>query len=305
MNKVRVAVIGVGYLGSRHAQIYSKIENAELIAVCDTNIEKAKALAAELNTTAIDSFKDIIKQKVDAVSVVVPTNLHYQITKELLKNKINCLVEKPITPSLKEAQALIRLARNNNLILGVGHVERYNSAFEAVRKIIKNPRFIECHRLAPFSGRSLDISVILDLMIHDIDIVLGLIKSEIKSIDAVGVKVLTGHEDIANARIKFKNGCICNLTASRVSDEVMRKIRIFEEDAYISLDYVKQEASHYSKYNNNITKEALPIEKEPPLEKELKDFINCVIEKRNTLVSGVEAKNALKTAFEIEKKIRK
>lgn len=302
---IKVAVIGVGYLGARHAQIYSRIPGVDLVSLCDINTEKAELLAKELNAKAISNYKELSKDKVDAVSIVVPTNLHFEVAKYFLKNKVNVLVEKPITPCLKEAKKLIDLAQKHNLILGVGHVERYNTAFQAVKKIIKNPRFIECHRLAPFSGRSLDISVILDLMIHDIDIVLGLVQNPIKTIDAVGVKVLTRHEDIANARIKFKNGCICNLTASRVSDEVMRKIRIFEEDAYISLDYVKQEASYYSKNENQITKESLPIEKEPPLEKELKDFINCVIEKRNPLVSGVEARLALKTAFEIEKKIRK
>ncbi|MEW5758642.1 MAG: Gfo/Idh/MocA family oxidoreductase [Candidatus Omnitrophota bacterium] len=302
--KIKVAVIGIGYLGTRHAQIYSKIPGAELSFICDINIEKAANLAKELNTKATSDFKEIIKNKVDAVSVVVPTNLHYKITQELLQNKIHCLVEKPITPCLKEAQKLINLAKKNNLILSVGHVERYNSAFVAVKKIIKDPCFIECHRLAPFSGRSLDISVILDLMIHDIDIALGLIKSSVKSIDAIGVKVLTNHEDIANARIKFNNGCICNLTASRISDEVMRKIRIFENDTYISLDYVKQEASYYHKENGQIKKENLPIEKEPPLERELKDFLSCITEQRNPLVSGVEARLALKTAFEIENKIR-
>jgi predicted dehydrogenase len=187
----------------------------------------------------------------------------------------------------------------------VGHVERFNSAFAATLRLIKDPQFIECHRLSPFPQRSLDIGVVLDLMIHDIDIVLGLVNSPIKKIEAVGIPVLTPLEDIANARITFKNGCVCNLTASRVSDEWMRKIRIFQKNTYISLDYKNEEAFVYRKTDSRITKEALPIEKEQPLKKELASFIDCIIQNKAPIVSGEVARQALATAFGISKLIWK
>jgi predicted dehydrogenase len=239
----------------------------------------------------------------DAVSIVVPTKLHYQIARNFLSNNIDVLVEKPITSNLKEADFLINLAKKKRRILQVGHIERFNSAFQATKKIIKNPKFIECHRLNPFPQRSLDIGVVLDLMIHDIDIILGLIDSHLERIEATGINVLTKREDIANARIIFQNGCICNLTASRISDETMRKIRIFQKNTYISLDYQLQEAFVYRKLKNEIVKEGIPIEKDQPLKKELASFIDCVQRRKKPLVSGLEAKEALKVALEIQDRI--
>jgi predicted dehydrogenase len=241
--------------------------------------------------------------KVEAVSIVVPTKLHFEVAEYFLRNNIPILVEKPFTPQLKQADILIRLAKKKNLILQVGHIERFNSAFAATLKLIKDPKFIECHRLSPFPNRSLDIGVVLDLMIHDIDIVLGLVNSPIKKIEAVGVKVLTNLEDIANARITFKNGCISNLTVSRVSDESMRKIRIFLENAYISLDYKNEEAFIYKKAVFSITKESLPIEKEQPLKRELSHFLECITENKEPLVSGEVARAALSVALKIQKQI--
>ena len=209
------------------------------------------------------------------------------------------MIEKPITDNLRQAKALIKLARKKKIILQVGHVERFNSAFIAVQKIVTSPRFIECHRLSPFPNRSLDIGVVFDLMIHDLDILLGLIHSRVKHIDAVGVSVLTPFEDIANVRLHFQNGCIANLTASRISEEPLRKIRIFLKDTYISLDYQLQEAFCYKKEKTAIIKTPLPIEKEEPIKKEIESFLLCVRNNRKPVVSGLEAYQALKLATKI------
>jgi predicted dehydrogenase len=241
--------------------------------------------------------------KIDAASIAVPTRLHHEIARDFLEHNIHLLVEKPFTVSLAEADDLIESAQNKKLILQVGHIERFNSAFCATQKIIKNPKFIECHRLSTFPNRSLDVGAVLDIMIHDIDIVLGLVGSKLKKVESVGVNVLTPFEDIANARLTFENGCIANLTASRVSDEVMRKIRIFQEDTYISLDYKNAAASVYRRAQGKITKEGLPIEKEQPLQKELASFIDCVINKKTPLVSGPVAREALAVALEIQEQI--
>ena len=302
MAKINVAVVGVGRLGEIHAKIYKELENVNLVAVCDTDKERLNNVSSSLGVKGVSNYNDLVGT-VEAVSVAVPTVLHFEVANKFLKNNVHALVEKPFTTTLKEADKLIRIARKKRLILQVGHIERFNSAFSATQKLIKDPKFIECHRLSPFPNRSLDIGVVLDLMIHDIDIVLGLVNSPIKRIEAVGVCVLTTLEDIANARITFKNGCICNLTASRISDEWMRKIRIFLENAYISLDYKNEEAFIYKKEGTSISKESLPIEKEQPLQKELSHFIACVLENKEPLVSGQIARAALCVALEIQKQI--
>lgn len=302
MEKIKVGVVGVGHLGSIHARIYKEIKNCKLVGICDIDKERLDKLSNSLGVKGYLNYKELFG-KVEAVSIAVPTYLHYQIASDFLKQKIHTLIEKPFTLNLKEADKLIKLAQKNKLILQVGHVERFNSAFSSVKKFIKDPKFIECHRLSPFTGRSLDVGVVLDLMIHDIDIVLGLVNSPIKKIEAVGINVLTEFEDIANARINFKNGCIVNLTASRVSDELMRKIRIFQKNTYISLDYKEPKASVYKKIKNQIIKEDLPIEKEEPLKKEIESFIDCIANRKEPLVSGKVAKEALKVALEIQDKI--
>lgn len=304
MQKVRVGVIGVGHLGSIHSKIYREIENCSLSAVCDTDKPKLSRVCEELKVPGFTDYRKLFDE-VDAVSIAVPTKLHHEVAYDFLKHNKHVLVEKPFTPTLEEADSLIKLARENKLILQVGHIERFNSAFVATQKLIKNPKFIECHRLSPFPNRSLDIGVVLDLMIHDIDIVLGLVNSPVERIDAVGVKVLTEFEDIANARITFKNGCVSNLTASRISDEPMRKIRIFQENTYISLDYKNEQAFIYKKTLVGITKNALPIEKEQPLKKELISFIDCVMRHKQPIVSGEVAKEALTVALDIGKQIWK
>ncbi len=304
MEKLRIGVVGTGYLGSLHAKLYKEIGTCCLESICDADKTRADHIGAQFGVPATTDYKSMFG-RVDAVSIAVPTKLHYAIAKDFIEAGIPCLVEKPFTETLKQADTLIELARKKDVLLQVGHVERFNSAFIAAQKYFHNPYFIECHRLSHFPNRSLDVGVVLDLMIHDIDIVLGLVDSEIKHIDAVGVNVLTNHEDIANARITFKNGCVCNLTASRISDEVMRKIRIFLQDAYISLDYKNEQAHLYRRSPSGIAKEDLPIEREQPLKKELASFVDCVAHKKQPIVTGPVARQALEVALAIRRKIWK
>ncbi|MEK6732891.1 MAG: Gfo/Idh/MocA family oxidoreductase [Candidatus Omnitrophota bacterium] len=303
MKKIRVGVVGLGCLGSIHAKIYSTLENTELAGICDIDENITRAIAGSLKTNWCADYKKLLDNKLDAVSIVTPTILHYEIAKFFLQNKVHVLIEKPITKTLKEANDLIKIAQKNKLIIQVGHVERFNSAIQAIEKLSNKPKFIEVHRLGPFVPRVKDVGVVLDLMIHDIDIVLGLTKSKVKNIDALGMKILTNHEDIANARIRFKNGTVCDLTASRVTSDSMRKIRIFQDDCYISIDYMAQEALIYKKINNQIVSEKIDIQKEAPLQKELASFIDCVAHNKRPVVSGKEAYEALKVALKILKKI--
>ena len=302
MRKIRIGVVGTGYLGSRHARIYKKSKSCLLEAVCDKDKIRLERISAELS---VPGFADYTKlfNKIDAVSIAVPTKSHYKVARDFLNHNIHVLVEKPFTDKLGQADSLISLAKKNKLILQVGHIERFNCAFSSTKRFAKNPYFIECHRLSPFPNRSLDIGVILDLMIHDIDIILGLVKSKVKKIEAVGARVLTPFEDIANARLEFVNGCVCNLTSSRVSEEAVRKIRIFFKNTYISLDYKNERAFVYQKKERNITKHPLPIEREPSLEKELSSFLDCLEKRKQPVVSGQVARQALALALEIKNKI--
>jgi len=302
-NKLNVAIIGIGHLGSRHLKVYHELsQEVNLIGVCDVKESRTKKLADHYNVKLFSSHKELIG-KVDAVNICTPTTCHFDIAKDFLENDIHTFVEKPITTTVAQANQLIKIAEEKKLILQVGHIERFNSAFKSIKHFAKNPKFIECHRLNRFPNRSLDIGVVMDLMIHDIDIILGLAKSKVSDVRASGVKVLTHLEDIANARITFENGCVCNLTASRISDEVTRKIRIFLEDSYISLDYVKQEAFVYKKHRKLISKHSLPIEKEEPLKKELQSFIDCVQNNKKPIVSGSEGRDALVLALDITNQI--
>ncbi len=302
MDKLKIGVIGVGHLGSIHAKIYQELSGCSLVGISDTNKNRLAEISQNLNVPGYADYRELFT-KVDAVSVAVPTKLHYAVASDFLKHNIHTLVEKPFTPTLEEADNLIKIAQDSNLILQVGHIERFNSAFSATQKIIRNPKFIECHRLSPFPNRSLDVGAVLDIMIHDIDIILGLVASPVEHIDSVGINVLTSFEDIANARITFDNGCVANLTASRISDETMRKIRIFQENTYISLDYKNAEAWVYRKGLLKISKENLPIEIEQPLQKELQAFVVCVVKHEIPLVSGEVARSALKVALEIQNQI--
>ena len=302
-NKINIALIGCGFLGQRHLKTLHALKNkTNIVAICDHKLENAKSLGRQYNVPVVIDYKDITGP-LDAVSICTPTITHAEIAAFFLNNGIHTFVEKPISYSLQEADELIRIAREKNLKLQIGHVERFNSAFTTIEPIAQNPLFIECHRLNLFPNRSLDIGVVMDVMIHDIDIVLGLVKSPIKDIQAVGINVLTDKEDIANARLTFTNGCVCNVTASRISPEVTRKIRLFTKNSYISLDYAKQEASIYSKDERGIHKRNIPIEKEEPLKKELEHFLDCIRDDINPKVSGIEGREALKVALEITQKI--
>ena len=301
---IKVAVIGAGKLGARHAEVYSKMSGVELVGVCDIHESKANESAHHCHTKAYTDYRLLLDQ-VDAANIVVPSDKHYLISKQFLEHKVQLLIEKPITTNLKEADDLLKLAKKNRCLIQVGHIERFNSAIRTIKDIIKNPRFIECHRLGPYDPRVVDVGVTLDLMIHDIDIVMDLVKSKVKHIDAVGACILSTTEDISNARLRFANQAVCNLTASRVTPDIQRRIRIFQDNAYISLDYVTQEAHIYTKENDRIHHKKIDITKTDSLKEELTDFIDCVRTKKKPLVSGEEGRQALAIALEISKKIHK
>jgi len=294
---MRVGVIGIGKLGSIHLRIYKEIGGIEKIYIVDTDPDK---LAMHPDVESFTDYRRLLG-KVDLVSVAVPTINHFKIAQFFLKNRVPVLVEKPITQKLSEAEKLIKIAHSNKTILFVGHVERYNNAYLAIKETVKKPLFIECHRLSPYPNRSLDISVVLDLMIHDLDIVLDLVRADVSKVEAKGVKVLSKKEDIANARITFKNGCVANITASRISAKKERKIRIFLSHCYISLDFAEQHAEIYQKIKNQITKQSLTIDKEEPLKKEILDFVSLVGNNKFDIADCIRAKNALKLALNIEK----
>ncbi|MBI1977216.1 MAG: Gfo/Idh/MocA family oxidoreductase [Candidatus Omnitrophica bacterium] len=309
MSKLRAAVIGVGHLGKEHARIYHELPGVELISLCDLDGSKAERAQA-LGTQFTTNFRELLG-KIDLASIATPTSTHFQIAKEVLQAGVHILIEKPITTRLEEADELIDIARQKNLTLKVGHLERYNAAIRRVQQIAKNIRFLEIHRLGPFNARISDCGVVLDLMIHDIDIVLQLVKSEIASIDAIGINVLTPYEDLANVRIKFKNNTIANLTASRLTPEAQRKIRIFQEDAYISLDYVAQTAQIFRKaslpqalFGGKISREQMDIQKEEPLKAELEDFVRSVARGSDHGKPDIHAREALRVALQILESIK-
>lgn len=305
MAKINVGVVGVGYLGSRHARVYSQLKNANLVCVCDIDKKRAKKVAKKHRVWYLPDYRTLF-DKVDAVSIAVPTNLHYRIAKDFLNNGIHVLIEKPITNTVDEAQELIDIADSKNLTLQVGHIERFNPVVRAVEPLIKNARFIECHRAGPYrkKKRVKDVGVVLDLMIHDIDIILSLVKSEVESIEAVGISTISPYEDIANVRLNFKNGTIADITASRVTKEEVRQIKISQEDIYITLNYLHQDAFIVRKTDNKILKKKLKIEKKEPLKQELKSFIASIQNNTRPIVSGREGKMALGVAMDILEKIK-
>lgn len=302
MNKIKVGIVGVGHLGAIHAKVCSNLHSVELVGVCDCNLERALEIGKKYHTRSYADYEDLF-DKVEAASIVVPTSLHYNIAKDFLNRGIHVLIEKPITKTLSEADELIETAQKKDLIIQVGHVERFNAAVLALEKYLKKPKFIECQRLGPFHKRVEDVGVVLDLMIHDIDIVLGLIKQDVVNIEAVGLSTMSAHEDVANVRLIFEDGTIADITASRVTKDVVRKIRIFQEDSYISLDYLNQEVTIFKKTGDKILKEKVKVKKVAPLKEELESFIECVRDHKKPIVSGVEGKRALQVALEIIKKI--
>jgi predicted dehydrogenase len=307
-DRLRTAVIGVGHLGRHHARILSTLEGVELVAVVDTNSERAAAASAATGAAALADFREVLDTNVDAVSIAVPTELHRDITLPFLQRGIAALVEKPIARSLGEADELVAAARASGAVLAVGQTERYNPAVAAVLPLVTSPRFIEVHRLGAFPDRSLDIDVVFDLMIHDLDIILALVKSDVQSIEAVGVPVLTSKYDIANARLRFVSGCIANVTASRISKERVRKIRFFQPDAYISIDYAAQEVEGWRLVRRDggrpsIEGGSLPVERDEPLRREIADFIRAVRTKTSPLVDGLAGRRALELATRVADKM--
>jgi len=306
---VRVGVIGVGYLGKIHAKIYQRMDGVDLIGVVDTHEAAAKQVAKECGCEAWTNIDDII-DKIDAVSIVVPTGLHLEVARPFLEKNIHMLLEKPVAPTYEESEELVELAEKSGVVFQVGHLERYNAGVMALAERAKEPRFIEVHRLGPFVARATDVDVVTDLMIHDIDIVLELVNSKIADISAMGVPVITNHVDIANARIVFENGAVANVTASRVSAKKFRRIRVFERDHYYGLDYTDQklQSAHASKKSKDgewpdIITTDLEIEPRPPLDAELEDFIRNVRTGSKPLVDGRVGLEALRVALLVKEKI--
>ena len=299
---VPVAVIGVGALGSRHARLYASLPQAELIGVADTDLVRARSIGQKYGVPATADYRELMS-RVRAASVTVPTVAHRQVAVDLMEAGIDVLVEKPMAASAEEAGEMLALAQERNIVLGVGHTERYNPAVEAVIEYCRDPRFIEVHRLASFSPRSLDIDVVLDLMIHDLDVVASLVRSEVRQVEAIGVAVLTERADIANARLRFESGCVANLTASRISQGKMRKLRVWEKDSYVSLDYLDQEAWSYRLVEGEgrptIVRKRLNAENEEPLKRELEDFLEAVVSRRSPRVSGEDGLKALRLAHRV------
>jgi predicted dehydrogenase len=311
MKKVRAAVIGVGYLGRFHAQKYAQLEECELVAVVDERQEAREAVAAEVGSRALAGYRELLGQ-VDAVSVVTPTAAHFAIAREFLEAGAHVLVEKPITETPQQARELIELAAKYGRILQVGHLERFNSAILGAEEHLRAPRFIECHRLAPYKERGTDISVVLDLMIHDIDIVQTLVGSPIQSIDAIGTPVFSEDVDIANARIRFANGCVANATASRVSLKSERKMRVFSDDAYVSMDLQQKVVTVIRKRPGGPAAGQLPVSIEErlfeagdALKAEIHSFLTCIQQGKPPVVSGAAGLAALETAIQITAQVNR
>jgi len=307
---LKIAVIGVGHLGKWHADKYAASPDCDLLAVVDNNPKNAEQIAQKHGARAVSDYHDILSQ-VDAVSLTVPTSLHYKIARDILEAGIHCLIEKPITETIEEASTLIEIAQKNRLVLQVGHIVRFNSVMMDIGELLQEPQFIESTRLAPFTSRSTDISVILDLMIHDIDIILNLIDSPVKHISASGLSVLSDSIDIANARIEFENECVANVTASRISQKHEQKLRIFQKDMYISADLLKKILSinRKGKTDNeagfkNITHEERSYGDNDALNLEIQDFIAAIKNGRRPKVNGEDGKRALETAIEITSQIK-
>ena len=296
--RVKVGVAGVGHMGKEHARIYSELQEAELVGVHDSNPDTARKIAAKCKTRAFGSLEEMV-DAVDAASIVTPTTTHLAIAEPFLRKGKHVLVEKPIAMNTEEARKLVDLAEKHGAKLAVGHVERFNPVLVALEERLGRPRFIEAHRLSPYPGRSTDIGVVMDLMIHDLEIILHLVRSPVTSVDAVGVPVLSKGEDIANARIRFANGCVANLTTSRISPEKLRKIRVFQDDAYLSLDYMKQEGEIYKRLDGKITRDKIPVMKGEPLKNQLAEFVMNVRENTDPRVAGAHGFEALKLASQI------
>jgi predicted dehydrogenase len=315
-NLIRVGVVGVGSLGQHHARNYAGIEGVKLTCVSDVS-EKGKEIADRYGAEFFTDYKKMI-DKVDAVSIVVPTTLHYKVAKFFIEHDKHILLEKPMTATSKEAESLIKIykKRGQKVIFQVGHIERFNLAVKKLQELKKVPILIEASRLGPFTSRSLDTSVVLDLMIHDIDIILQMVNSKVKKIDAIGVPVLTKSIDMASVRLEFANGAVANVTASRVSPKRLRKIRVYETNLYMSIDYMRQSIKIYKvkegldanrkvAWSDMMEMESFPIVKKEPLGSELRSFVDSINGKKKTEVTVYQAFEALKIVLDIEKQIQK
>ncbi len=295
---INAGVIGVGSIGIHHARIYSSLDGVNLAGITDSNDARAQEIAETYKCKAYGSYKEML-HAVDAVSIAVPTTLHFEIGLDCLKHDKHILVEKPVTTTLEQADILISEAEKRGLTFQVGHLERFNSGVSMISSMVKAPTFIESQRLSPFLGRGIDVDVTLDLMIHDIDIILSLVNSEIADIRATGARVLTDNIDIAHAWIEFKNGCIAQSVSSRIARGKKRRLKIFQKDAYLDLDYQSQEITSYTKTNGSVGKEIKKPEEKEPLKEQLISFIACINNKTQPLVSGREGKEALKVVLNI------
>lgn len=312
--KIKTAVIGVGHLGKEHARIYDSIEDCTLVAVCDINESAGREVAEKFNVPYIKYFRDLIG-KVEAVSVATPTIYHHEVTCAFLDAGCGVLVEKPISRTLSEADEMIKIAASKNAVLQVGHIERFNPAFRALKSEVHRPRFFEADRLGIFTPRSLDIDVVMDLMIHELDIISSLVKSDVVKVEAAGIPILTPKIDLANARIEFADGCVANITASRVSGERMRKLRVFQPDRYFSLDYAEQQVAVCTLLppkNGSAGFPALPeivadslnVIRREPLLAEIESFLDVVKSKSEPEVSGEDGLRALGLAVQVLTKIK-
>ncbi len=312
--QLRTAVIGVGHLGQHHARNYAQNPRCKLTHVCDASKDQAHKIAKLWGAKPVTDFRELVGQ-VDAVSIATPTVTHFEIGMAMLENNIHCLVEKPVCDSVMNAAKLAVAAAKRGLVLQVGHIEHFNMAVQRFMEILTTPRFIECHRLGPFNPRVKDVGVVMDLMIHDVDIILRIVNSPIKSIEAVGVAIVTEKEDIANARITFESGCIANITVSRVTPKPLRKLRVFQDDAYVSLDYAKQAMEVYRRVPNPdfekpgdprflVESKKLRIKREEPLKLELDHFIDCIERGRPPRTDGTQAMEALDVVIKITEMIR-
>jgi predicted dehydrogenase len=302
MEIIRAGVAGAGAMGRNHARVYSMIPGAKLCAVYDADPGRAKAVADEFGTVPVTSLEELA-ELAEAVSVAVPTVAHREVGCRLMDLGCHVLMEKPIAPSVEDAGALVDASKRNSRILQVGHIERFNPVLRQLEERLTRPKFIEAHRLSPFPNRSIDIGVVLDLMIHDLEIILHLVRSPVTSIDAVGVPVLTPAEDIANARLRFENGCVANVTASRISPEKMRKIRVFQSDCYLSLDYQEQAGQIHWRDGMSIQRAEVEVAKDEPLKLELAAFIASVAHGHDPAVTGQQGTAALELALEITRLI--
>jgi predicted dehydrogenase len=326
---IRLGVVGTGSMGKNHARVFSEMPAAQFTAILDSNAETARQIAGQYGAKPVSTIEEFA-EVVDAATIATPTTTHFDIAKALLDRGKHVLVEKPFTETPEQARALCDLAHERGLVLQVGHIERFNPVMSALEQRLSAPRFIEATRLSPYPGRSLDVGVVLDVMIHDLEIILHLVRSPWAQVDAVGVPILSKREDIANVRIRFENGCVANITASRISQDRLRKIRVFQPDAYLSLDYQKQEgyllrlAQEGEKESTflgkllgaasggtivtefagkKLVREPVPIEKDEPLKRELVSFVECARAGAQPKVSGHEATAALELALEITRQI--